>query len=80
MYSYDHVCVLVEPNITTNSKYGTGNGPIIYSNLNCQGWQRSFSECSKSTYRHFTCSSTNIAGVLCTDGKYTQQYTVEELM
>ena len=59
---------LMEPDITTNAKYGSGDGAIVYSNLNCQGWQRSFSECSKSSYRHFICSNTNIAGVLCTDG------------
>ena len=63
--------VFLAPNISTNAAiYGSGDGPIVYSNLNCQGWQKSFSECSKSTYLQFTCSSTNIAGVLCTDGKY----------
>ena len=71
------VSVFLEPNITTNAAiYGSGDGPIVYSNLNCQGWQRSFSECSKSSYLHFTCSSNNIAGVLCTDGKYMMQVNV----
>ena len=63
--------VFLAPNISTNAAiYGSGDGPIVYSNLNCQGWQRSFSECSKSSYLHFTCSSSSIASVLCTDGKY----------
>ena len=28
LYSYDYICVLIEPNITTNAKYGSGDGLI----------------------------------------------------
>ena len=40
--------------------------PIVYSNINCNGWEKSIAECSKTNYLHFTCSST--AGLLCPDG------------
>ena len=66
-----HICLL-EPNITTTADiYGKGDVLIVYSNVNCQGWQKNFSECSKSSYLDFTCTSNNIYGVLCTDGKYS---------
>ena len=70
-YIYDHICLL-EPNITTTADiYGKGDVLIVYSNVNCQGWEKNFSECSKSSYLDFTCTSNNIYGVLCTDGKYS---------
>ena len=69
----DSVLCLSEPKISTNAKYGTGDGPIFFSNVNCQGWERSFTVCSKLSYLHFTCSNNAIAGVLCTDGKEMYQ-------
>ncbi|XP_019854464.1 PREDICTED: scavenger receptor cysteine-rich type 1 protein M130-like isoform X2 [Amphimedon queenslandica] len=57
-----------EPYISTNGKYGAGNGPIFFSGVSCQGWENSFSLCGKTSYRHFTCSHNHLAGTLCTDG------------
>lgn len=42
LYSCDHVCVLVALKTTTNAKYVSGDGKIVYSNLNSQDWQKSF--------------------------------------
>ena len=55
--------------MSLNGKYGVGDGPIYFSNLLCQGWEHTYTLCSKSSYLHFTCSNTAIAGTLCTDGK-----------
>ena len=59
----------IVPVVSLNGKYGVGDGPIYFSNLLCQGWEHTYSLCSKSSYLHFTCSNTAIAGTLCTDGK-----------
>ena len=61
--------IFLDPVISTNGKYGIGNGPIYFSDVGCQGWELSLTACSKSSYLHFTCSNTAIAGTLCTDGK-----------
>ncbi|XP_019848942.1 PREDICTED: deleted in malignant brain tumors 1 protein-like [Amphimedon queenslandica] len=57
-----------EPVVSLNGKYGVGDGPIYFSDLSCQGWEHTFTICSKSSYLHFTCSNIAIAGALCTDG------------
>ena len=44
-------------------------GPVVYSRVSCNGWERSITDCTKSEYLGFTCSGyTHPAGVLCTDG------------
>ena len=63
---YDY---FLDPVISTNGKYGIGNGPIYFSGVGCQGWELSLIACNKLSYLHFTCSNTAIAGTLCTDGK-----------
>ena len=59
--------MFTEPFIYTDSKYGKGDGPIVYSNVNCYGWEKTLTECTKTNYLYFTCSDT--AGVLCPDGR-----------
>ena len=49
--------------------FGTGNGPIVYSNVDCSGWENSLSECSSETYLAFDCPPFEAAGVLCADCK-----------
>ena len=34
--------------------FGTGNGPVVYSNVDCIGWENSIDECSES-YLMFDC-------------------------
>ena len=60
---------LIVPVVSLNGKYGVGDGPIYFSDLTCQGWEHTYTICSKSSYLHFTCSNTAIAGTICTDGK-----------
>ena len=76
-YNIIFYTLFLEPEISTNAKYGRGDGPVFFDYVNCHGWESSLSSCSKSTYRQFTCSSNYIAGVLCTDGiKYVLYMTV----
>ena len=49
--------------------FGAGNGPIIYSNVDCGGWEESFSECSKASFPQFFCLQTSVSGLLCGYGK-----------
>jgi deleted-in-malignant-brain-tumors protein 1 len=56
-----------EPTIYTNSYFGDGSGPVLYSNMDCGGYENTIVNCDKSTYGSFTCSRKNIAGVVCRD-------------
>ena len=57
--------------IDTSGKYGYGERPIIYSNLDCFGHEVELSKCSKYVYPNFTCyTSRYIIGLLCLDSKY----------
>ena len=51
-----------------DSAFGAGDGPIVYSNFGCQGFETSLSACSKDSYPSFTCNNGNTAGILCADG------------
>ena len=53
------------------NRYGVSDRPVVYYGVFCHGWERSITECTKSEYLNFTCSSTYAAGVLCTDGMIT---------
>ena len=50
-------------------QFGSGNGPMMYSNISCQGYEKSLSQCSKQQYLSFTCLNNNyIAEVRCYEG------------
>ena len=66
---------IIEPVIYTNSEYGVGKTPIVYYNIQCQGWEKSISECTKTHYLHFSCSVT--AGLLCPDGELSLESTTK---
>ena len=68
MYVPVYVNVITEPTVYTNSKFGDGYGPIVYSNLQCEGWEKGIIECPKYEYLQFTCSRSSVSGVLCHDG------------
>lgn len=53
----------------TDSLFGNGNGPLVYSNVACSGSETSITQCSKTTYPDFTCSKNKAAGVKCADSK-----------
>ena len=61
MYILNHTtpCVtyiLTEPTVYTDSEFGDGNVPIIFSNLECKGYEESLNKCNKKNYGNFSCS------------------------
>ena len=69
-YIYNHYCyVITGALINKNGKYGFGERPIIYSNLDCFGHETKLSKCSKQVYPDFTCYSQYVVGLLCLDSK-----------
>ena len=60
--------VSIEPVVYKNSEFGDGDGPIIYSDIGCRGYETSIFDCPKIDNGQFTCSRNNIAGVKCVDG------------
>ena len=55
--------------IDSYGKYGIGNNPIVYDNVDCFGHEKSLAQCSKNVYPNFTCADNNIVGLLCLDSK-----------
>lgn len=60
----------IEPIVYKNSEFGDGDGPIVYSNIGCRGYETSLFDCPKLDNGLFTCSRNTIAGVKCVDGKH----------
>ncbi len=60
---------IIEPITFLNSHFGGGNHPIVYSNLNCGGWQESLAECDKDEYLEVNCTKHDVAGVFCGYGR-----------
>ena len=58
-----------EPVAYTKSYFGAGDGPIIYSQMACGGWERDISECDKADAFEFSCSRDQVVGVLCGYGE-----------
>ena len=56
------------PTIYSNSYFGDGEGPIVWSYLSCFGVESTISQCSKSQYLYFSCSRYDVAGIFCKDG------------
>ena len=56
-----------------NGYFGTGTGPVLYTNLNCDGTEATIDDCSSGSY-YVWASHSNDAGVRCnrvtTTGKY----------
>ena len=65
--------MITEPRVYTNSEFGDGGIPIIYSNLTCKGYEENLNECDKTKYGNFSCSRRKIAGIKCQDGMYLHQ-------
>ena len=60
---------IAEPIAFSNSYFGAGDGPIIYSQMACGGWERDIDDCDKAEVLEFTCSRDKVAGVLCGYGE-----------
>ena len=70
-YGCNYLYHCIEPVVYYHSKYGKGDIPILYSNFYCQGWEKALSDCSRSNYLSFSCST--VAGLLCPDGMPGQE-------
>ena len=62
-------CTLSEPIIFLKSYFGESQYPLVYSNMDCEGWEESLGECKKNVYLSLACSGGNTAGLLCRDSK-----------
>ena len=60
----------IDPTVYYNSYFGSGNGPVAFSYVYCQGWEADIHDCTKTVFPAFTCYSSNIAGVACKQGMY----------
>ena len=65
------VFIYIEPYVFSNSHFGDGQYPIVYSNVNCGGWEDSLMDCHHTIVPEFSCSRENTAGVLCGYGELT---------
>ena len=54
--------------ISTNSKFGDGEGPMVYSNVNCFGHENHITECTKNEFPYFHCNRQYTIGLHCYDG------------
>ena len=71
MHRVDIILSHTEPVVFTNSLFGAGKYPIIYSNTACGGYEASLTDCNKQTYPQSNCSRDNVAGLLCGYGNVT---------
>ena len=62
--------IMTEPLAYLGSTFGESIGPIVYSNVECGGWEKSLDECLKTNYIDLSCPQERIAGVQCLDGKH----------
>ena len=52
-----------------NSEYSDGDGPILYSDVSCNGHEDGIYDCEKDSYDDISsCSRTSLIGLLCRDG------------
>ena len=53
----------------TNGKFGTGDGPIVYYDVDCYGGEMNISDCIRAKdYSYKYCHHGNIIGLKCFDG------------
>ena len=56
--------------IDSYGKYGIGDSPIVFNDVDCFGHEDTLLECSKTIFPKFFCPDDNIVGLLCLDSKY----------
>ena len=59
-----------EPVAYTGSIFGETEGPLIFSHVRCEGWEKNLTDCEKLEYKNFTCSHYTVAGVMCSNGMH----------
>ena len=62
---------IIDPVAYGNSQFGLVSGPIVWSNVFCEHWNKDIFHCTKTTYSDFSCDSYNVARVRCTEGECT---------
>lgn len=71
--------ISLDPTLYYNAKFGEGNGPVVWNNIACSGWESTIQSCSKQVYPSFTCPQQYTAGMTCKDSKccfYKQNYQI----
>ena len=48
--------------------FGSGAGPIVYSDVLCVAYESTLSDCPKKIYPYSSCPTGVAAGVMCSDG------------
>ena len=66
---FTSIITILEPIAYTADEFGVSIGPVVYSNVDCGGWENYLIECQKNNYLEITCSYATVAGVLCADGQ-----------
>ena len=56
--------------IDSYGKYGIGDNPIVFDDLDCFGHEKTLLECSKTVFPKFYCPDDSIVGLLCLESKY----------
>ena len=63
---------LTGPSYYYNSYFGAGDYPMVYSYVNCDGWEKNFVDCPKDEYPNFTyeqyCTRLDVIGLRCYEG------------
>ena len=67
-YCYMHKFIMLEPMAYIGSTFGEAKGPVIYSDVQCEGWQNNLRDCKKLQYENVTCPHYTVAGVMCSNG------------
>ena len=62
----------IDPNTYFDAHFGETVGPIIWSNVNCVGWESSIQYCSKDSFPNFNCSQRYTVGITCKDGQLNE--------
>ena len=50
------IALNIDPNTYFDAHFGETIGPIIWSNVNCIGWESRIQYCSKDSFPNFNCS------------------------
>ena len=74
MFIWYNYCTLIvsfqiESTAFADSLFGNGEGPIVYSDVDCIGSETNLDGCSKRMYPESSCMAGVAAGVMCADGE-----------
>ena len=58
-YFITSIITIIEPIAYTADEFGVSTGPVVYSNVDCGGWENYLIECQKNNYLEITCLEIN---------------------